>query len=248
MPPYYQLTQQANPDFSAWDDPDSPYWIHGFESHLPGQASLREDMAVYFGMVSLMDREIGRILDALDRLDLARNTLVVFTTDHGHFLGQHGLTAKGPFHYEDMLRIPLIVRAPGSVLAGRVLPALQSHVDFAPTFLDALGISVPGSLQGSSQWASWTGQTSASRTEVIVENRHQPNTMHLRTYVNERYKLTVHRGQPYGELFDLAADPDERLNLWDEPASQRLKASLMAQFLDADLRREATRYPRIGAA
>ena len=63
-------------------------------------------MACYYGMISLIDQEIGRILDALDRLGIAENTLVVFTTDHGHFLGQHGLIAKGAFHYEDMLRIP----------------------------------------------------------------------------------------------------------------------------------------------
>ena len=72
-------------------------------------------IATYYGMISLMDHHIGRILDALDRRGLTADTLVVFITDHGHFIGQHGLIAKGPFHYEDMLRLPFVVRWPGRV-------------------------------------------------------------------------------------------------------------------------------------
>ena len=74
-----------------------------------------KNMAVYYGMISFMDEQIGRILDALDRLGLAGNTLVVFSTDHGHFLGQHGLIAKGAFHYEDLLRVPFLVAAPAAI-------------------------------------------------------------------------------------------------------------------------------------
>ncbi len=106
MPPQFALTQEKNPDFSAWRETE---WAnHGFHSHLISNEALRKNMAVYYGMISFMDAQIGRILDRLDALGIADNTLVVFSTDHGHFLGQHGLIAKGAFHYEDLLRLPFI--------------------------------------------------------------------------------------------------------------------------------------------
>lgn len=78
-------------------------------------------------MVSLMDRYIGRILDKLDELGLTEDTLVVFTSDHGNFYGHHGIVAKGAFHYEDLIRVPFIVRPPGRVPAGRRSNALTPH-------------------------------------------------------------------------------------------------------------------------
>jgi arylsulfatase A-like enzyme len=246
MPPHFRLTQEASPDFSAYRE--TQHANHGFHSHLVDRATLRKDMAVYYGMISFMDQQIGRIIDALDRLGLADNTLVVFTTDHGHFLGQHGLIAKGAFHYEDLLRVPFVVRYPGNAPAGRTSSSLQALVDLAPTFLSAAGIPVPGIMQGVNQLPVWQGASAAARGNVVVENRHQPSAVHLRTYVEERYKLTVYRDRPYGELFDLAVDPQERRNLWDDPASAVVKCQLLHRCLNAELQREPTRYPRIAHA
>ena len=117
MPKHFRMTQEEKPDFSWYHE---CHGAHGFHSHRVSEEKLRKNMAVYYGMVSLMDREIGRILDALDRLGITNNTLVVFTTDHGHFLGQHGLIAKGAFHYEDMIKIPMLARLPGALLPGEV--------------------------------------------------------------------------------------------------------------------------------
>ena len=97
---------------------------------------------------SLMDKYIGKILDKLDELGLSENTLVVFTTDHGHFFGQHGLIAKGAFHYEDMIKIPFMVKYPGNVPAGKRTDVLQSIVDLAPTFLSYAGIKIPFGMTG----------------------------------------------------------------------------------------------------
>jgi uncharacterized sulfatase len=212
------------------------------------EARLRKDMAIYYGMISFMDEQIGRILDRLGELGVAGSTLVVFTTDHGHFLGHHGLTAKGAFHYEDLIRLPFVVRMPGTVPAGQRTTAIQSLVDLAPTFLDAAGIPVPGLMQGVSQWPVWTGQADRARDWAIIENRHQPTRLHLRTYVEDRYKITVYRGDPEGELFDLHDDPDERRNLWNDPACTHLKAALMERWLQAEISREPTRFPRIAHA
>jgi uncharacterized sulfatase len=245
MPPHFGKTQEENPDFSMYKE---THGAHGFDSHLHTEADLRKNMAIYYGMISLMDQQIGRILDALDRLGLAENTLVVFTTDHGHFLGQHGLTAKGAFHYEDLVRLPFLVRYPGVVPAGTANSSMQSLVDLAPTFLSTCGIDVPGQMQGVNQLDVWRGKQTAARDHVLVENRHEPTTVHLRTFINERYKLTVYREENYGELFDLEEDPGELRNRWGDPAYAAVKAELLHAAWQAELKREPTRMPRVWGA
>jgi arylsulfatase A-like enzyme len=246
MPPHFALTQQSRPDFSAWRE---SRWVnHGFHSHLIEDHDLRKNMAVYYGMVSFIDEQIGRILDRLDDLGLAEETLIVFTTDHGHFLGQHGLTAKGAFHYEDLLKLPFIVRWPGRVPAGAESKSMQSLVDLAPTFLTACCIPVPGAMQGVNQLDVWQAESASARDIVVTEFRHQPTKVHLRTYISERYKITVYRDHEYGELFDLQLDPEERINLWDDPDSARLRAEMLHQSLNAEIAREPMRLPRIANA
>ncbi len=245
MPPHFQKTREEKPDFSMYRETYGP---HGFHSHLIDEALLRKDMAVYYGMMSFTDHAIGGIVNTLDRLGLAEDTLVVFTTDHGHFLGQHGLIAKGAFHYEDMVRVPMIVRRPGHIPAGRTSSALQSLVDFAPTFLSAAGLEPPGLMQGIDQLPVWYGQEDAVRDHVLVENRHEPTRVHLRTYIDQRYKITIYRNADYGELFDLEEDPDEHTNLWANPEHAALKSRLLHRFLQAELQREPTRMPRIWGA
>ena len=221
--------------------------IHGFNCHLRDAELLKKDMACYYGMVSFMDQEIGRALDALDRLGCAGETLVVFTTDHGHFLGQHGLVAKGPFHYEDLIRVPFIARWPGRVPAGEVSPAIQNLVDLPPTFLTAAGLDVPGIMSGVDQLETWCGGR-AARTWSITENRHTYRNVHLRTYVNERHKITVYRSGADGELFDLVADAGEVRNLWYDPGAGPLKAQLLQEFCQATMSCEQTPMPRIAGA
>ena len=246
MPPHHQLTQTEDPDFSDWRE--SGQGIHGMRSHLHDPDELARNVAIYYGMVSCLDKYVGRILDHLDARGLTEDTLVVFTTDHGHFFGQHGLTAKGPFHYEDLIRVPFIVSHPGTVPAGRRSDALQSLTDLAPSLLAAAGIEVPRTMTGVDQSVVWAGETDAAREHVVVENRHEPTSIHLKTYVEDRYKLTVYYDRDYGELFDLEADPDELENLWDDPASQELKADLHRKLLFAEMGQEPLWMPRIAGA
>lgn len=245
MPPHYAKTQELQPDFAAWNE--TGLGIHGMHSHRVDEEQARKNMAIYYGMTSFMDEQIGRILDALDELGLAQNTLVVFSTDHGHFLGQHGLWHKGPFHYEDEIRVPFLVRWPQQVPAQEESSALQSLVDLAPTFLNAAGLPVPTRMQGVNQLPAWQGDTPV-REEVIVEYRHEPTTIQLRTYVDARYKLTIYRDRPYGELFDLESDPEERRNLFHDPHYAGVRCELYQKFLNAELRREPMEMPRIGHA
>ena len=244
-PIHFGKTQQDDSDW--WQQARKGEAIHGGHPHLHDVEELKKDMACYYGMVSFMDQQIGSILDALERLGQAGNTLVVFSTDHGHFLGQHGLIAKCIHHYEDLLRIPYIVRWPGRTPAGQTSGAIQNLVDLAPSFLSAAGLDVPGAMTGVDQTGCWSGGQ-ATRDWSVTENHHGTTHFHMRTYVNQRYKITVHRDGADGELFDLREDPREVSNLWHDPAARQLKGELLHEFMQATLVSEPTRMPRIAGA
>lgn len=246
-PPHFGLTQEPSPDEAFRNRYFEDFYIHGFQSHLHTPERMRQWMAIYYGMISFMDHEIGRILGRLDELGLADDTLVVFSTDHGHFMGQHGLMAKGPFHYEDMLKIPFIVRWPSRVPAGQVSGSIQNLVDLAPTFMAAAGLQVPGRMTGLDQLPNWCGGRPV-RNWSITENRHTFKNVHLRTYVNQRYKITVYRQGDDGEMFDLQEDPGEVRNLWHEPSGAGLKSQLLQEFMQATMSCEPTPMPRITGA
>jgi len=103
-------------------------------------------------------------------------------------------------------------------------------------------------MTGVDQSRVWLGEAEAVRDHVVVENRHQPTTLHLKTYVDERYKLTVYYGRDYGELFDLQEDPDEIHNRWDDPDYAGLKARLVMALLQAEMGKEPLWMPRIAGA
>jgi len=245
-PPHFQMTQMPNPDFSAYRTTD--YTLHGFHSHLHDRDKLAKDIAIYYGMTSLMDKYIGQIVSKLDELGLAENTLLVYTSDHGHFFGQHGLTAKGAFHYDDVIRVPFIARQPGRVPAGKRSDALQSLVDMAPSFLSACDLDVPYSMSGVDQSRVWYGEEEKARDWVLVENRHEPDTIHLKTCVDDRYKITAYYNQDYGELFDLQEDPNELENLWDRRDCAHLKQEMLLRLISADWGSEPLYMPRVSGA
>ncbi|NOU66279.1 sulfatase-like hydrolase/transferase [Paenibacillus sp. LMG 31461] len=243
-PPHFRMTQEAQPDFTAWKE--TGHAIHGYHSHqVYDEAEQRQNMATYYGMISKMDAYIGRILDKVDELGIAEDTLIVFTTDHGHFFGQHGLHFKGGFHYEDVIKLPFIVRYPGKVPAGRQSEAFQSLVDLAPTFLSIAGLPIARTMTGVNQSQVWFGKQHAARDHILCEFRHEPTTIHQKTYVNERYKITVYYNQTYGEIFDLKEDPQELHNRWDDPEYVHVKSDLLLKFTWAELGKEALPMPRI---
>ncbi|MGG1554162.1 sulfatase family protein [Paenibacillus ferrarius] len=255
-PPHFGLTQQENPDFSYLKE-DQTFEVHGYHSHhfyhygdkhrITDEHKAKQ-MAVYYGMISMMDKYIGKILDKLDELGLADNTIVVFTTDHGHFFGQHGLQAKGGFHFEDLIKIPFIARYPGQIPQGEQSAAIQSLVDLAPTFLSFCDLPIPRTMTGVDQSQVWLGNKEQARDHAICEFHHQPTTIHQKTYVNERYKITVYYNQTYGEIFDLQEDPGEINNLWDDPAAASLKSELLLKYVWAELGKEPIPMPRIWGA
>ncbi len=246
-PPYFALSQQEKPDFSAFQEPEGN-GIHGASCHVAPREVRAKKIAMMYGMMTMLDKYVGAILDKLDELGLTEKTLVCFTTDHGDFFGQHGLTAKAIHHYEDLVKVPLVVSLPGCIPGGRVSESLQSTVDLPQTFLRFAGLPVPRTMAGVDEHDVWCGETETLRDHIIVENQHQPTTMNMRTYVNARYKLTIHYNREYGELYDLQEDPGEYVNLWDDSESQALKQELLLKFLYGEMAKAPLPMPRIYGA
>lgn len=245
-PPHYKLTQELKPNFKPYME--SGQGNHGMHSHVHSRENLKKDIATYYGMISLMDKYIGKILDKLDELELSNDTIVIFTTDHGHFFGHHGLIAKGPFMYEDLIKIPFIIRWPGKVKENSISSAMQSLVDLAPTLLDLCGLPIPNTMSGINQAEVWQGMKESARDHIICEHHHEPTTIHLKTYVDKKHKITVYYNQTYGELYDLENDPKEICNLWDSPSHAELKSELLLKYIWAELGKEIMWMPRIAVA
>ncbi|MCC2685560.1 MAG: sulfatase-like hydrolase/transferase [Paenibacillaceae bacterium] len=188
-------------------------------------------LASYYAMTSLIDHHVGRVLDELDRLGIADNTLVVFTSDHGDYAGNHGLWLKGPIHYEDILRVPFLVRWTGRMPAGERTNSLVSLVDLAPTFLDACGLAPTPNMQGRSQLATFEQPEQASRDWCLVENRAEP-TFYVKTLVTDRYKLNYFLERREGELYDLQEDPLEYVNLYHRPEYAEIRTGLFMKLID----------------
>jgi arylsulfatase len=207
---------------------------------------IREIIARTYGMVSFVDQEVGRVLGALETLNLRQDTVVMFMSDHGDMMGDHWLINKGPFHFQGLLRVPFIWSWPEQFLQGVATPGLASYLDFAPTVLDLCGVPIPeGELPadpeapqhlppwpGVSLAPQLRGERPSMQDSVIVENDEDYLGLRLRTLITERFKLTVYPGQPYGELFDLHEDPNELHNLWADAAHAAVRADLQSRLLE----------------
>ncbi len=215
-----------------------------FEWGNPGGATLTDGelarmIAAYYGMVSQLDHNIGRILDTLDERGLADDTLVIMTVDHGELLGDHQMVFKGPMHYEGLLKVPLIVRGPGWD-AGAVVDDPVGTIDLAPTMLAAAGLPLTDDLEGRPllegprEW-----NLTENDFDVVVK-------IPLRTITTRRYKLTRWLDQPeVGELYDLQEDPGELVNRWDDPDYAEIRSDLMATLAD-EMRPLARQLPSVG--
>jgi len=199
-------------------------------SRVPDQTDqqLAEMTANYYGMISLIDHNVGRILVALGDLGLGDETLVVYTTDHGELLGNHGLYLKHPIPYEDLLRVTLIVRGPG-VAAGQVVAEPVSTLDLTPTFYECAGVAAPEGLQGRSLRRLLGGEPE-TRDVAYSEWHVHPSRcgvgLQLRTVRTRTHKCTFDLASGAGELYDLASDPAEMDNRYDDPACAKVKREL----------------------
>jgi len=189
----------------------------------------------YLGCVAAVDESIGRVLDGLDRTGLAPNTLVVYTSDQGFFLGEHGWFDKR-FMYEEALRMPLLMRLPGRIPPGSVNKDMLTNVDFAPTFLDTAGLKKPSAMQGRSFLPLATAQRVSAWPESIYYHYYEFPVVHMvkRHYGvrTKRYKLIhFYHDIDARELYDLARDPRELHNVYANPAYAKARRELEDELL-----------------
>ena len=191
-------------------------------------------MKDYLATIQSVDDNVGRLLTFLDTSGLTRNTIVVYTSDQGFFLGDHGLFDKR-FMYEESLRMPFLVRWPAAIKAGTRTDAIALNVDFAPTFLDAAGLPVPADMQGRSLVPVMRGRTPADwRTSMYYRYYHDPGDHNTRAHYGVRtrtHKLIHFWKKDQWELFDLLNDPSELHNLYDVPGQETVTAALKAELL-----------------
>jgi arylsulfatase A-like enzyme len=196
----------------------------------------REAMALSCGMIAMIDDAVGRILSRLAACGLANDTIVILTTDHGDFLGDHRLLLKGPAHYEGITHVPFIWAEPGQRAARRT-DVLAGTLDIASTILDRVKITPYNGIQGVSQLPVIDGTCGIiARDSMVIEDDHQraifglPPGARLRTLVTQRWRMTIAHGDPYGELYDLQNDPHEMDNVFDDAAYRGVRAELMEKL------------------
>jgi arylsulfatase A-like enzyme len=191
-------------------------------------------MKDYLATIQSVDDNVGRLLSFLDANGLAKNTVVIYTSDQGFFLGDHGLFDKR-FMYEEALRMPFLIRWPGVIKAGTRSDAIALNVDFAPTFLQAAGLPVPADMQGRSLLPVFSGRTPADwRSSMYYRYYHDPGDHNTRAHYGVRtgtHKLIYFWKKDQWELFDLTTDPFELHNLYGEPGHEQLTATLKAELL-----------------
>ena len=187
----------------------------------------------YLRCIASMDENVGRILDYLDQSGLATNTIVIYTSDQGFFLGDHGWFDKR-FMYEESLRMPLLVRWPGHIRPGTKSDAMVMNIDFAPTLLEAAGVSAPKDMQGRSFVAALEGRKLRNwRTSMYYRYYHYPGDHQVQPHYGvrtERHKLIYFNKLDEWELYDLEKDPRELKNVYAErdyaSTVKKLKAEL----------------------
>ncbi len=205
-----------------------------------GPSDVRLLQAAYCAMIKQVDDQVGRMLAALDESGQRDNTIVIFTSDHGETLGDHGLIQKGCRFYEGLVRVPLIFSWPGHIQAGLRSDALVELSDKAPTLLELAGEPIPGHMTGKSLVPILRGTASSSKHRDFVRCEYydallEPDATFATMYRDERYKLVVYHGREYGELYDLQEDPDEFNNLWEDPALAVKRAALLKCSFDASM-------------
>jgi arylsulfatase A-like enzyme len=180
----------------------------------------------YYAKITTVDEQIGRVLDALDGRGLLADSLLVFCSDHGEMLGDHGMAYKW-LMYDPIVHVPLIICPPArSAAAPRTVSDLVSLMDVGPTVLEAAGIPIPTYVEGRSLLPHLRGEAVAPRAWVYAEDNYQ---VMMR---GERWKLVYYIGQEAGELYDLETDPDELWNRWNDPACREDKQALLVHLLD----------------
>ena len=208
----------------------------------PEQHDAFRVQARYYAMIAQIDDQLARLLKALDDAGERDNTVVIFTSDHGEALGDHGLMFKGCRFYEGLVRVPLIFSWPREFRGGLISEALVELLDLTSTLMELAGLPCPDYMQGKSLLPILRGEADPSHFRDFVRSEYfdalDPHftggtgtfgTM----YRTPKYKLCMYHDKNLGELYDLQSDPWEFDDLWDSPGHQTVKHQLIREAFDA---------------
>ncbi|MBI9061290.1 MAG: sulfatase [Marinilabiliaceae bacterium] len=192
-------------------------------------------MKDYLSTIQSVDDGVGQLLDYLDENGLAENTIVVYTSDQGFYLGEHGWFDKR-FMYEESFRTPLLMRYPKEIKAGTVTEKLIQNLDFAPTFLDYAGASIPEDIQGESFRKVVSGETDKWRDAIYYTYYEYPGEHNVQRHHGvrtDRYKLIhFYYDSDTWELYDLEKDPSEMNNVYDDPSYAQVRKEMHAKLVE----------------
>ena len=186
-------------------------------------------IALTYGMITMIDYQIARVIAMLEEIGKAEETVIVFTSDHGDYMGDHGIMLKLLLHYHGLIRVPFIWADPLAQRTGRTTD-LGSSIDIAQTILARAGIQPYHGIQGRDLFGTQTSDV------VLIEEDGQrllPGYVapaRVRTLVTDRWRFTFRLGENWGELFDLVDDPLELNNLWNDPSCAKIQAELFAKL------------------
>lgn len=227
------VNADAKPPYITNADPNAPKKPAAKKPANPAQNDRSAMQRNYFRTLLGVDDNLGKLLDLLDELQIADNTVVVYSSDNGYYLGDHGLGDKRSA-YDESLRVPFLVRYPKLAAAGSLRDEMVINVDLAPTFLDLAGAPIPPTMQGRSLKPLLTGAKDVDWRKAwfyhyFYERGFGPPTiLAVRT---ETHKLIKYPGHDdWTELYDLKADPFEMKNLYADPASAELRKAMEAEF------------------
>ena len=221
--------------------------VFGYNPMQMPEDYVREIISHTYSMVSLLDKHIGRIVDTISQLDLQDDTIIIFTTDHGEHLGDHGFLYKvAP--YDELIHVPLIWWSPARFDKPCRRQGIVSHVDLMPTILELAGVECPRGVQGVSYRAALKNGKASGRPWAYLEDDLEDGMGYKRTLRTRSYRLTYYLPDADGELFDLENDPDEFVNRWRDPAYCEIRNDMVETVLRATIESSDPRPERFTQA
>jgi arylsulfatase A-like enzyme len=200
----------------------------------PTHEQRHRQRAYYLANMTMIDEKVGQILKALEEKGYLENAVVMFTSDHGDCLGDHGHSQKWTM-YDTITRVPTLVWAPGRFDGGRRFEGLCQSMDLGPTVLELGEVDAPETFEAESLVPALTGQDTDGREYVYAEHPRDgtlQETEFMTMVRSLEWKLVHFLDEPFGQLFDLVSDPEEVHNLWDDPGSQEKKRELLGVMGD----------------
>jgi len=201
-----------------------------WEIYFQDEKKSSKTRAYYYSMVQLLDEQIGELLNYLERKNLLDETILIFTSDHGEMLGDHLIGQKGPLVYEEVLRVPLMIRYPKQIRP-QVVDSCVSLVDLFPTIMDCLNIQDHNKRDGVSLNSMLQGSQKIPRNGVRVEYKEEPDRIRFKCWITKEWKLALYLGESFGELYNLTNDREENHNLFNDPEYQDKKNELIHEML-----------------